>query len=75
MKRMYDFACENGHKTERFCDYEEQNFRCECGGLAHRVISAPAFNLEGWSGDFPSSHGRFEHRHTEKLKAEQKANS
>jgi len=46
-----------------------------CGGLAHRIISAPKFNLEGWSGHFPSSYGRFERKHIDKLNAERKANS
>jgi hypothetical protein len=38
-------------------------------------MSAPKFKLEGWSGAFPSEHGRFERKHIEKLKAERKANS
>ncbi len=75
MKRMFDFACENGHKTERLVDYETTSFRCECGETANRTLSAPNFKLEGWSGSFPSEHGRFERKHREKLNAERKANS
>ena len=75
MKRMYEFVCECGQRIEALVGYETTTARCGCGGQAHRVISAPKFNLEGWSGSFPSAHGRFEHRHTEKLKAERKANS
>jgi hypothetical protein len=75
MKRMFEFACENGHKSERLCDYETQSFRCECGAQANRILSAPAFRLEGWSGHFPSAHGKFEKSHLDKLKSEQKANS
>lgn len=75
MKRMYEFACENGHKTERLTSYEMVSFRCECGATANRTLSAPTFKLEGWSGNFPSSHGRFERIHLEKLKAERKQNS
>jgi hypothetical protein len=75
MKRMYEFACDCGQRTEALEDYETASVQCGCGGLAHRVVSAPKFNLEGWSGHFPSAHGRFEHRHTEKLSAERKANS
>lgn len=75
MKRMYEFACECGQCTESLVDYETIRVKCGCGATASRIISAPKFNLEGWSGHFPSAYGRFEHRHMEKLKAERKANS
>ncbi len=75
MRKMFDFVCENGHKTERLVDYETTSFMCECGATANRALSAPAFRLEGWSGAFPSSHGKFEKSHLDKLKAERKANS
>ncbi|CAK0752497.1 hypothetical protein CCP3SC1AL1_190005 [Gammaproteobacteria bacterium] len=75
MRRMYEFACKNGHKTERFVDYELTSFVCECFEESHRILSAPAFKLEGWSGTFPSAHGRFEKSHLDRLKAEQKLNS
>ena len=75
MKRMYEFVCDCGQRTEALEVYETSNVLCRCGGLAHRVISAPSFNLEGWSGSFPSEHGRFERKHREKLNAERKANS
>ena len=69
---MYEFACINGHKTERFVDYELTSLVCDCGEETHRILSAPAFKLEGWSGAFPSAHGRFEKSHLDRLKAEQK---
>ncbi len=75
MRRMFDFACANGHKTERLTDYESTSFRCECGETANRILSAPNFKLEGWSGSFPSEHGRFEKKHLDQLKWEQKHNS
>ena len=75
MKRMFDFACENGHKTERLVDYETTSFRCECGETANRTLSAPNFKLEGWSGSFTSEHGKFEKKHLDQLKWEQKHNS
>jgi hypothetical protein len=75
VRRIYEFACECGQRTEALVGYETAQVQCVCGGIAHRVISAPKFNLEGWSGAFPSAYGRFEHRHTEKLNAERKANS
>ena len=75
MKRIYEFACENGHRTERLCDYEAQSFKCECGAQANRTLSAPAVKLEGWSGSFPGAANKFDRIHREKLAAEQKANS
>lgn len=72
---MYEFACINGHKTERFVDYELTSLVCECGEDSHRILSAPAFRLEGWSGSFPTAHGKFDKSHTDKLKSERKINS
>ena len=75
MKRMYEFVCNCGQRTDSLVVYETTKIQCMCGGLAHRIISAPKFNLEGWSGHFPSSYGRFERKHIDKLNAERKANS
>ena len=75
MKRMYEFVCESGHRTEALADYETAEVPCGCGGLAHRVISAPTIKLEGWSGNFPSSWMKFDQKHREKLAAERKANA
>lgn len=74
-KRIYEFACECGRKIEQLTDYEAVVVHCACGKSATRIMSAPAFKLEGWSGHFPSEHGRFERKHMEKLNAERKANS
>jgi hypothetical protein len=74
MRRIYEFACENGHRVEKLTSYELVQVQCECGGNAHRVISAPAFLLEGWSGSFPTAAAQFDRKHREKLAAEQKAN-
>jgi hypothetical protein len=73
MKRIYEFVCVSGHRIERYCDYEAHTTQCECGETANRTLSAPAFRLEGWSGSFPSAHGKFEKSHLDKLKAERKA--
>lgn len=75
MKRIYEFACVCGQRTEALVGYETTKVQCGCGDTASRIVSAPKFNLEGWSGSFPSAHGRFERRHVEKLNAERKANS
>ena len=72
---MYEFACEGGQRIERLTVYETASVQCACGKSATRIMSAPAFKLEGWSGHFPSEHGRFERKHIEKLNAERKANS
>jgi hypothetical protein len=44
MRRMYEFACINGHKTERFVDYELTSLVCDCGEETHRILSAPALS-------------------------------
>lgn len=75
MKRMFDFACECGQRTEALVVYETTEVPCGCGGTASRVMSAPTFNLEGWSGHFPSSWMKFDKKHRDKLAAERKANS
>jgi len=72
---MFDFACANGHKTERLVSYEMTSFRCECGEEANRTLSAPSFKLEGWSGSYPSAHAAFEKKHIDRLKWEQKYKS
>lgn len=75
MKRIYEYACEDGHKTEALTDYETVSVTCGCGKEAFRALSAPAIKLEGWSGSFPGAANKFDRIHREKLKAEQKANS
>ena len=75
MKRMYEFACENGHHIEKLTSYEVVNVQCECGVISHRKISAPSIKLEGWSGHFPTSAHQFDRKHRQKLAAELKENS
>jgi hypothetical protein len=75
MKRMYEYVCESGHRTEHLTAYEAKEMPCWCGGEAHRIVSAPAFNLEGWSGSFPSSWLKFDQKHRDRLAAERKANA
>jgi hypothetical protein len=74
MKRFYEFLCESGERIERFTEFEDKTVSCNCGKLASRVVSAPAFKLEGWSGAFPTAHAKFDKSHRDKLKSEQKAN-
>ena len=75
MKRMYEFACKNGHRIEKLTDYEAVTVQCECGEESHRTLSAPYFRLEGWSGSFPTAHAKFDKSHNDKLKSERKLNS
>lgn len=76
MKRMYEFVCICGQRTERLTGYETSEVPCGgCGGVALKTISAPAIKLEGWSGSFPGAANKFDRIHREKLAAEQKANS
>ena len=75
MKRIYEFACESGHRTEKLTDYEAVNVQCECGSVANRIMSAPSIKLEGWSGSFPTSASQFDRKHREKLAAELKSDS
>ena len=75
MRRMFEFACDCGQRTEALVVYETSEVPCGCGGTARRVMSAPTFNLEGWSGHFPSSWMKFDKKHRDKLAAERKANS
>lgn len=75
MKRMYEFVCECSKRIEALTVYETASVQCGCGGVAHRTISAPTVNLEGWSGHFPSSHMKFDQKHRDRLAAERKSNS
>jgi len=75
MRRIFEFACKNGHRTDRLVVYETTSLMCECGATANRILSAPAFRLEGWSGHFPTAHAKFGKSHTDKLKSERKINS
>ena len=74
MRRMYEFLCKSGELIERLATFEQQVVSCKCGKSARRTISAPHFNLEGWSGHFPTAYHRFDQKHREKLESERKAN-
>ena len=75
-KRMFEFACAEGHITERFVDTETRTTDCSvCGKLAERIISQPMVKLEGVSGAFPGAYHAWERKRTEKLKQEQKKNA
>ena len=72
-KRIYEFACAEGHITERFVDTETRTTDCSvCGKPAERIISQPMVKLEGVSGAFPGAAMSWERKRAEKIKQEQK---
>jgi len=66
--KVYDFECSKGHITEKFCHGRGELLgACDtCGEtLTHymRIVSAPRFTLEGWSGAFPGAAMKWEQQH------------
>ena len=75
-RRMFEFLCENAHRTEALVDTECYATPCkECGTEAKRVMSAPSMKLEGWSGSFPTAADSWVRKRTEKIAQERKQNS
>jgi predicted nucleic acid-binding Zn ribbon protein len=75
-RRIFEFLCENGHRTEAFVDTECHATPCkECDAEAQRVVSAPSMKLEGWSGSFPTAADSWVRKRTEKIAQERKQNS
>ena len=56
MLKVYDFCCPKGHVFERFVKSSATTSRCGCGETATKIVSAPAFILDGSTGDFPGRH-------------------
>ena len=63
MYKVYDFRCECGCVFERFVTNGTTTSRCGCGSMATKTLSAPAFILDGSSGDFPGRHMRWVKEH------------
>lgn len=62
--RVFDFECRNGHKHEHFVQNGTTEVTClTCGTVARKVLSAPMFKLEGWSGSFPGAASKWERDH------------
>jgi hypothetical protein len=75
-RRMFEFICDNGHRTEDLVDTECHATPCrECGSDSTRVMSAPTMKLEGWTGSFPTAYDAWERKRSEKLAQERKQNS
>ena len=63
MYKIYDFKCPNGHVVEKLVPNGTRISRCDCGAEGTRMVSAPAFILDGSSGDFPGRHMRWVKEH------------
>lgn len=63
MLKVFDFKCSNGHIFEDFVDASVSVSRCGCGANATKMVSAPAFVLNGASGDFPGAHMKWVREH------------
>jgi uncharacterized protein (UPF0212 family) len=75
-RRIFEFLCEQSHRTEAFVDVETQEHTCPvCGSLSKRVVSAPNMKLEGWSGSFPTAADTWVRKRSEKIAQERKQNS
>jgi len=74
MLRVFDFLCPNDHLSESFVNSVTREINCPvCGQTALKQISTPRVSLEGTTGAFPGAAMQWERKHTQKLKAEQKA--
>lgn len=75
-RRLFDFKCENKHRTERFVDETVKTVECsECGAIADKIITGCGIYLEPFSGDHPSSYDRWNRVRAEKAALEKKRNS
>tara|TARA_B110000438_G_scaffold297716_2_gene344572 strand:+ start:1972 stop:2196 length:225 start_codon:yes stop_codon:yes gene_type:complete len=63
MYKVYDFHCDCGCVFERFVTSGTTTSRCGCGNLATKMLSAPAFILDGSTGDFPGRHIKWVKEH------------
>jgi len=63
MYKVYDFRCTDGHVFEKFVTSPVTTLRCGCGEKATKILSAPAFILDGSSGDFPGRHIKWLREH------------
>lgn len=63
MYKIFDFRCSNGHVFEKMVSNNASVCRCDCGEDAAKQLSAPAFILDGASGDFPGRHMKWVREH------------
>jgi hypothetical protein len=63
--RVADYRCSKGHTFEMFHQSTVAPVwaTCDCGQPAEKILSAPRFTLEGWSGAFPGAAMKWEQQH------------
>jgi len=73
MIKVYDYLCAAGHRNEIFSEQHHVVQDCpDCGAPAHRTISAPRFQLEGVSGDFPGAAMQWEKKRAQKMAVQER---
>lgn len=76
MKRMFEFECPEGHRTESYTEYETKTIGCPlCDYMADRVISMPRIRLDGTSMDFPTAADKWARVHEEAAAIARKRNA
>lgn len=67
MLRLFDFECEEGHRSEALVADGVRSIQCpHCHRQAQRQISAPSIQLEGLTGAFPGAAMRWVTKRAEK---------
>ena len=60
MRLLRDFECPSCKEIfERYVDSESSVVTCDCGHMAHKMMSAPTISLEGITGAFPGAHEKW----------------
>jgi hypothetical protein len=77
MRQIFEFACLNGHLTEKLVESDVRAIKCPCcTEWSTRLISTPRINLEGFTGAFPGAADKWvrtrakKHKQATKLAAE-----
>ena len=66
-RRMFEFACEDGHISEAFVDEEVREISCKsCGKPSQRIVSAVRMELEPFTGSFPTAYSQWNRKRAEK---------
>ena len=69
MRQIFEFACSNGHLTERLVESDVREIQCPaCTEQSVRLISTPRINLEGFTGAFPGAASKWMRTRAEKHK-------
>lgn len=75
-KRMFEFECPEGHRSESLESYETKKISCPfCEHYALRVISAPRISLDGTSMHFPTAADAWANKHEEAARVARKRNA